>query len=602
MESLARSGPGFGPAVLAAAVAVLAYANSIANDFAYDDNLIIAGNESIQHLEMLHTSVRKPYWPTGNGKELGLWRPLTTLVHGVQWALWGGDATGFHAVNVLLHGLASGLVVVLLVRLMPRLAALTAGLLFAVHPIHTEAVANVVGMAELLAANLYLGACIVAARVPGRMGAGSLFGMFLLYVLAALAKENAITLPGTVLLLDCARRDVRLVRIRRYLVERGPLHGVLAVGGGLVFTGRAIVLDGVAAPLPPLGAEVLSTGSVPRVWTVTGTWPVVLRLLFLPLDLSADYAPGVIVPAYGWTPESVLGVSIGLAALAVAWATWRTGGMDPRRLVPRSAGFGILWFVISVLPVSNLLFLTGVLLAERTLYLPSVGFCAGAGWMLVGLRREHPWIGTALSAAILLTFLCRTVDRNPVWRDNATVFSTLIREHPESGRAQWLLGDVHFARREERRGLAAYRRAIGLLGGSYSLLSEVGRRLNAAGHERAGEHLLRSAWEQHPELGLAPALLSILYDRQERWGLAEEAARAALATEPASVVQAHILARSLRAQGRFTEAMEARRAVIRLGETHPQQLRWLEELRRQIAGQTECRSDAGGGNVQNNFR
>lgn len=267
--------------------------------------------------------------------------------------------------------------------------------------------------------------------------------------------------------------------------------------------------------------------------------------------------------------------------------------MDPRRLAPRSAGFGILWFVISALPVSNLLFLTGVLLAERTLYLPSVGFCAGAGWALVGLQRERPWMGAALLASVVLTFLCRTVDRNPVWRDNATVFSTLIREHPESGRAQWLLGDVHFARQEERQGLAAYRRAIGLLGGSYSLLSEVGRRLYAAGHDRAGEHLLRSAWEQHPELGSAPALLSILYDRQERWRLAEEAARAALVTEPTSVVHAHILARSLRAQGRFPEAMDARRAVIRLGETHPQQFRWLEEIRRHVAGRHECQPDNG---------
>lgn len=203
--------------------------------------------------------------------------------------------------------------------------------------------------------------------------------------------------------------------------------------------------------------------------------------------------------------------------------------------------------------------------------------------MIVGLRRERPRVGNALMAAILLMFFCRTVGRNPVWSDNATVFSTLIREHPESGRAQWLLGDLYFAQQRDRQGLAAYRRAIGLLGGSYPLLSEVGRRLNAAGHERAGEHVLRSAWEQHPELGLAPALLAILYDRQERWQLAEEAARAALDTDPTNALHAHILARSLQAQGRSPEAIEARRTVIRLGETHPQQSRWLEELERKAS-------------------
>lgn len=602
MESLAGCGPGFRAAFLAAVVGVLAYANSIGNDFAYDDNLIIAGNEDIQHPEKLAATVWKPYWPNEYGRELGLWRPVTTLAYGLQWSLWDGDAAGFHAVNIALHGLASGLVVVLLGHLMPALAAFAAALLFAVHPVHTEAVANVVGMAELLAANLYLGACIIAVRVPGRMRPGPLFGVLALYLLAALAKESAITLPGAVLLIDCAGRDVRLTQVGEYLAERGPLHATLAAAAGLVVAGRAIVLDGVAPPLPPLGAEVLASGEVHRVWTVLGTWPVVFRLLFAPLDLSADYAPGVIALAFGWTPESVLGASMGLAALAVAWTTWRTGAMRPRRLVPRSVGFGILWFVITIVPVSNVPFLTGVLLAERTLYLPSMGFCAAAGWMLVGLRRERPWIGTALLTAILLLFCCRTVERNPDWRDNATVFSTLIREHPESGRAQWLLGDIYLAQQRDRQGLAAYRRAIGLLGGSYSLLSEVGRRLNAAGHERAAEHVLRSAWDQQPELGLAPALLAILYDRQERWHLAEEAARAALVTDSTNAIHAHILARSLRAQGRFPEAIEARRTVIRMGETHPQQLRWLEELERQVSDARENRSVRESENIKNQLQ
>ena len=599
MESLAGSGTGYRAAFLAAVVGVLAYANSIANGFAYDDNHIIAGNEDIQHLERLASTVRDPYWPNSYGRELGLWRPVTTLVYGLQWALWDGDAAGFHAVNVLLHGFASGLVVVLLGYLMPRQAAFTAGLLFAVHPVHTEAVANVVGMAEILAANLYLWACIVAVRVRGRMRPGTLLGVLSLYLLATLAKEHAITLPGAVLLLDCSRRDVRLTRVGGYLAERGPLHAALAAVAGLVLAGRAAVLDGVVSPLSPLGAEVLASGDVPRVWTILGTWPVLFRLLFMPLDLSADYAPGVITLAYRWTPESVLGVSTGLVAVAVAWATWRTGPMKPLRLVPRSAGFGILWFIITFLPVSNLPFLTGVLLAERTLYLPSVGFCAAAGWMIVGLRREHPRVGNALMAAILLMFFCRTVGRNPVWSDNATVFSTLIREHPESGRAQWLLGDLYFAQQRDRQGLAAYRRAIGLLGGSYPLLSEVGRRLHAAGHERAGEHVLRSAWEQHPELGLAPALLAILYDRQERWQLAEETARAALDTDPTNALHAHILARSLQAQGRSLEAIEARRNVIRLGETHPQQFRWLEELERKASEHGKRRPDMESERVKN---
>ncbi len=590
LEHLKQSGSRLrAAAFLTGALGMSAHANGLANDFAYDDHPIVAGNEDIHSFKNLAGTFWKPYWPDEHGEALGLWRPVTTLVYGLQWALWDGDAAGFHAVNVLLNSLASGLVVVLLGQLMPVRAALTAGFLFAVHPVHTEAVANVVGMAELLAAAFYLGACLLVVRQPGRMRPGPLLGTVSLFVAAALTKESAVTLPGAVLLLDCARGDLRVVHLRRYLAERGFLYGALAAAAGLVCVGRAVVLGSVAAPLPPLGAEVLSSGAVPRVWTILGTWPVVFRLLFLPLDLSADYAPGVIAPAYGWTPQAALGLVMGLGALCAAWAAWRTGAMDPRRSTVRSMGFGILWFVITALPTSNLLFLSGVLLAERTLYLPSVGFCAAAGWLLAGLRREHSRTGAALVLIILAVWFCRTVDRNPVWRDNAAVFSTLIREHPESGRAQWLLGDMHFARQDEKRGLAAYRRAIGLLGGSYALLSEVGRRLNAAGHERAGEHVLRRAWKEHPDLGPAPALLAVLYDRQERWELAEGAARAALGTESANAIYAHILARSLEARGRYREALEARRMVIRLGEDHPQQLRWLAELERRVGERDESR-------------
>ena len=132
----------------------------------------------------------------------------------------------------------------------------------------------------------------------------------------------------------------------------------------------------------------------------------------------------------------------------------------------------------------------------------------------------------------LSLLLCRTFARNPTWRDNATVFSTLLRERPESGRAHWIIGDVHFARGERELGLAAYRRAIGMVGGSYTLLVEVGRTLLIEELDRSAEHVLRRAWSDHPEYAAAPAFLSVLYNRQGRRELAEAAARAASRVDP----------------------------------------------------------------------
>ena len=563
---------------LAALAAALAFANSVGNDFAYDDQLVIAGNEDIQRLETLPGTFVKPYWPNAHGRELGLWRPVATWVYGLQWALWDGNPAGFHLVNVLLNSVAAALVVLLLGQLLPVSAALLAGLLFAVHPVHTEAVANVVGMAELLSGTLYLGACLVCVGCRGRMGAGRVVLVAGLFLAAVLAKESAVTLPGAVFVVDAARRNLHIGHLRAYLVERWPLYAVLGVAIGLVFAGRVAVLGSLADPYPPMGAEILTGGEVSRIWTVLGTWPEVFRLLFFPLDLSADYTPQVIPIAFGWTARSVCGLLVGLGALVIAGWSSRRGPISPDRLSPAAVGFGVLWFVVTVSPASNLLFLTGVLLAERTLYLPSVGFAAGVGWMLAQLRWERPRTGTVVVAVVLGLLCCRTIVRNPTWKDNATVFGTLLRERPESGRAQWVSGDMYMGRGDHLRGLAAYRRAIGMVGESYTLLAEVGRRMMADGFDSAGEHLLRRAWRDRPEFGLAPSLLAILYDRQERWELAEEASRAALAVEPDNAVQRHLLARSLAALGRIEEAVVVRRQVVRSGEDRIEQWKWIAEL------------------------
>ena len=567
-------------ALLAAIAATVAFANAIGNDFAYDDRLIVAGNEAIRSLKTLPGTFTEPYWPDGRGRELGLWRPVATWVYGLQWALWNGHPAGFHLVNVMLNSLAAAFVVLLLGRLLPVSAALPGGLLFAVHPVHVEAVANVVGMAELLSAVLYLGACLVAAHCPGRMGAGRLATMAGLFLTAVLVKESAVTLPGAVLLIDAARSGLRAGEFRGYLAKRWPVHLVLAVIILILLGGRIAVLGAIADPRPPLGAEVLAEGELSRIWTVLATWPEVFRLLFLPADLSADYSPGVIPIAYGWTARNLCGLVIGLTVLAVAWWSSRSGPLTPECLDPAALGFGILWFVITFLPASNLLFQTGVLLAERTLFLPSVGLAAAVGWMLAQLRWERPRAATFLTVATLSLLLCRTISRNPTWKDNTTVLMTLLREHPESGRAQWVAGDMYFAGGDHARGLAAYRRAVGIVGGSYALLTEIGRRLVVGELDRSAEHVLFRAWRERPEFGLAPSLLAVLLDRQGRWKPAEEAARAALAADPRSAVQMHLLARSLAAQGRIGEAIAARRQVIRIGEDRPQQWRWLAELRR----------------------
>ncbi|MFC1660844.1 tetratricopeptide repeat protein [Gemmatimonadota bacterium] len=564
-------------AVLAGAVAALAFLNSLWNGFSYDDLHIIVENPTLHQWDTLPQAVLGPYWPGRYGPGLGLWRPLVTALYGLQWVMVGDNPVVFHVVNVLLHAGVTGLVVVVLGELLPAAAAFLAGLVFAVHPVHVEAVSSVVGVAEVLAALFFLLACLIVLRGGVKLGVGSTLFVLLCYGLAFLSKESAVTFPGVVLLLDSARRNLTLGDFGTYLRQRWTLYGGMVLVAGVILLARFLVLGSVARPFAPLGADLLD--EIPRIWTVAATWPHIIRLFFFPLDLSVDYGPAVIPVELGWNVVNVVGAGLVLAILVLALLSWRGRPLSPAVTSTRALGFGVVWVVITLSPTSNLLFLSGILLAERTLYLPSVGFVAVVGWVLVRLRRERPLLTAGLLLVMLCGFSARSWTRTPTWASNLEVFTTLTSEHPEAGRSQWVLGDTYFQTGRVSEAMQAYRTAIGILGGHYNLLVEISRRLIGSEYYSAAELVLRYAMEDRPEFGVAPGLLATLYDRQGRFEEAEAMARASLREDSTRAVHLHLLSRALQAQGRLEGAIQAREAAIRHGEGgHWEQWSWLAEM------------------------
>ena len=136
--------------MLAVTAAVVVAAASLRNGFAYDDVPLVVENARVTTLLPPWEYLGLPYWPNG-----GLYRPLTVSFMALLWKLGGGAPWIFHAANVALHALATGLVYLLARRLMAPWATFAA-LLFAVHPVHVEAVANAVGLSELLCTTLVL--------------------------------------------------------------------------------------------------------------------------------------------------------------------------------------------------------------------------------------------------------------------------------------------------------------------------------------------------------------------------------------------------------------------------------------------------------------
>ena len=543
-------------ALLVGIIAVAVYVKSLRNGFAFDDVLILVDNQAIHDLRTLPAALTRPYWPDAYGRELGLWRPVTTASYGLLHVLGGGSALPFHVVNVLGHAAVSVLVLWLCAALLPLPAALAAGLVFAVHPVHVEAVSNIVGFAEILSAAAALIACLLHVRRPMRSDWAHALALGALYLVAFGAKESGVMLPGLILLVDAARKNLGLGDVAAHLKERWRDYTVMAAVAAALLAGRYAVLGSLANPFPPFGADLLA--AVPRIWTLGEVWSHYVRLWIFPLDLYADYSPNVIPISLGWHAGNVVGVLVALAVLLTALLAARRSPLSAGGSMAGAVAFGVAWFAVAILPTANFFFLSGVILAERTLYLPSMGLAVATGWLVFHLGRTRPRaVATLLILALSLASV-RTWTRTPVWTNNQTFFATLLRDAPHAGRSQWILGDSFLAAGNTSQALVAYRLAINILDGHYQLIAEISQRMMEIERWDTAERLLRQAYQDRPQFALAPSLLAWARAQHGDVEGTESFARASLERYEEDGTRHHLLAWALAAQGRWEEAAEAR--------------------------------------------
>jgi len=430
-----------------AACAVVVYLGALGNRFAMDDLYVIVFNPLVHSASGIWRAFGAPYWPPDYGGKM--YRPLVVATFGLD-RLVDGSAW-FHAVNVLCHGAAAVVAAALARRWAGARGALVAGVVFAVHPVHVEAVANVVGRAELLA-TLFTMLAVYAALERDSVAWSALAVAF-----GLLSKENAAVAPGLIAwawMLGLRRPPTR--RIVAYTVS----WAALAVVYGAI---RWHVLH------PYAHWEVVAPIFFGATWlqvrlTAAAALADVVRLLVFPLTLRVDYSPNEFTLASSLLDSRfLLGVAALLLWAGLLWWAWRRN----RKL----EAFGLGWIAIAFLPVANLVFPTGILLAERTLYLPSVGLAlAIGGWSERPSRRfvdlfyrddrfvvvPVKWLAVA---AILVAGGIRTALRVPVWRDDKSVTLSIFDDSPASYRGPARSAGLLQSAGQAAKALAAYQAA-----------------------------------------------------------------------------------------------------------------------------------------------
>lgn len=427
-------------ALAAALVALALHAPILGHGFVWDDAHKF-GQARWDGPSDLAAALTPQYWTelSHEPPRAGYYRPVASLLFAFNQSLFGLEPRVYHAESLLLHAGVTALVVLLAATLFHAspTVALAAGLLFAVHPIHTEAVAFASDLTDLLSALPFIGALLVASRA--RDSWRSAAAIVLLWMLALGAKELAITLPLAIALVWWTR-DLPVIRGRR----RFWTSALLALL--LYLTLRSWIFGDFAAAGAGLGWD----GFYPRISAAGRSLTLAARMLIYPWPLIADYGP-----AGAPEPPHPLPFIVPFLFLVLLAGSARLRARAPE--LP----FALAWFAIALLPVSNLIPIPQPY-AERFLYLPSVGPCIALALALDRLRRHHRWSAPAILVPLLAAGALLTARRLPDWRNEGALWSSVVEALPSNPRALQNLG-ADF----ERRGDLA--RAIELYAAAHDL-------------------------------------------------------------------------------------------------------------------------------------
>lgn len=486
------------------AIAAALYVRALAVPWYLDDAGAILGNPAIRSLPLALAGI------AGS-------RGVAYLSFALNYAVLGPGPAGFHAVNVGIHLATCLAVYALLRRFLPGSPLLRFGgaLLFAVHPLQTQAVIYVVQRMASLAALFFFLAFLLFFRARDRAAQGARFrspkhltpylASLLFAALAALTKQNTLIFPVVFLIAD------RLFGPER--AERRPVpyfapFFLLALALGLkellnVYSGSRFVRAydwfhvGTGGP----GALVQEVTALRYFVTELSVLWKYLRLLVVPWGQAVDHGYPVIS---SYLTLQNIAAALGLAALiGVATLAWR-------RLPCLS--FGITFFLLG-LSVESTVFPLDTM-EEHRLYLPMFGFVLG---MLEGLRRlPRKSVQAIAIAAAIVPMSALTWHRNNLWTSPVAFFQDAIRVHPENARLWTWLGDVFLARGERLPARAALEKALELRPQNPVAMVSLAEVYADDGRIPDGEEMCRHALELVPTYPAAHRMLGKILLRQGR--------------------------------------------------------------------------------------
>lgn len=520
------------------------YINSIQGEFFWDDNFLIVDDPQIKSFSNLaktftqHIGAENKSIELGPNETLYFYRPVQTILFTLEYWLWKLDVRGYHLVNIFLH-IAVALSLYWLTLLLfknTRLALLT-GLLFVIHPIHTEAIDCICAAANPLVSLLLILCVIFYIKQQQTPKALNFIFMILTYITALLTKENSLILPLLLLSYHYVFREK--IKLKYFLsVTSLPIIYLLT---RLVFLKSAVLYTSYFSAV---------FKRIPGIFVAITNY---IKLLLFPYPLHMGHGSIIFSLTH---PRAWIGIFLLSTLLFFAFLS--------RKRNNTLFAFSIFWFFITFLPVSNIYPLP-FYMAEHYIYLPSVGFFMILAKILTHLysketgRRRLKY----LIAALIVIYSFLTIKQNTYWKEPIAFYQRTLKYRQSPGFYNNLAFE-YMKKNEYEKAIDSLTKAIEIAPERHLLYANLGSAYASIHQYEKALSALKKALEIYPDSVSAYLALGFLYSENRNYTLAIEAYKKAIELSPNHPTTCYHLANAYRMINNNEEAIRFYKKTIEI--------------------------------------
>ena len=466
----------------------IVYGNSLNCEFVFDDVGMVKDNAYIKDFSF----TKKFFIENITSEENSyFYRPLVMISYAIDYSIWKLNVRGYHLTNIMLHGLVA-LAVYWLINILfgNRFVALLTSMVFVIHPIHTETVTYISGRSDCLAGLFMILSFIFYIKRLHTEKVKFFILMIVAYIGAFLSRETTLIFPLLLLAYHYAfRKKIKAKEFFSFFIT-AFIYILL----------RLIIFNRSAS-------DVAFFQRLPGFFVAITDY---IRLLIFPFNLHMVEGIKLFSPN---NPKTIAGILIFIFLLIYAFKNRKNNVL---------VCFSISWFLVALLPVSNVIYPLNAYMREHWLYVPSIGFflILAAGLEYLYNRKRFHVVSMALILGLLVFYSYLTIRQNEYWREPVGFYKNMLKYDPYNYGLYINLGNAYTEIGNKKEAIISYKKALSINPDNEKAYGNLGMLYNSIDRKEEAIAALKKALEINPNYAKAYFCLSMVYFDKNEYNLA----------------------------------------------------------------------------------